>query len=687
MNLSTKKEKIRKEILAFKGKNMKDCSDSEKNMLRNVMAVGCSLALALLFMVLYLQPSVYAAFREKISPSNILPYGIMVGIFLLACIGFQWIFRKICKQVEKLPALLLCAVSWGVAFVLAILLLVSFRYELVAFDAPPSNLLSYHMNFKATVVGIAGISCAVILLIEKMGKISLGKKQSIFLYGLAFFFGIIYCYALVTPNVFSMWYNVYHTNAYYNSVYNTLCGVPRSEISCSIYGFYSLLLAPVVKLLGGGNEAFFYAVAGIAFVSFMCLAYALFGLVRSNLVKCLGMVAMLLVPCSMQRGIYLQLTPHRVIFPCIMLGYLVFLYKHKCTGWFSKFVGYVLCGLAMVWNFETGIVCLVAYIAFFFIEVVKDYSLKTGKFYIEAVKKIVCAILTVAGSLGFVNVVNLLMGGEKISFKMFIFPFMNDSYFSALLTDYQSGIAAWYFVAVLALVLIGNGISKTKLAPRIAVRNDARASVLFALGVLSLGQMSYYINRAAYGNLGIVFFPAIVMLCVVTDYCLVCYVNHKWESGFLHQLSRAFTYVSLTVLVLVGVGTLYNYQTMQNFRNDNLYREQSAYKTVEEEMEMQLPKDTPALGMSIPTLYGELGWDSQYHLLDVADYGVYPDIYNYLEKELNENIEEPILIENLTLEDIQAHVSLDEFLGKYMATKHFKLYEIDLVYWEPIPKQ
>ena len=661
---------------------MEKIKDMEKRMMRNIAASGFALAMAVLFIQVYLRPLVYQYVREHIVNSNIVPYAGMIVCFIGFYLLFQWVLYKLWDKV-KIPPILTVLIAWGLVLLHIVLLIISYLSETSLFDAPGADILSYHTNEKAALIAIAGIFFMTVAAVERMQKISYKRKQSICLYIFALLFGLIYCYSLFTPNSLASFYNVHHSNAFLNSIYNTVQGTARSELNSSVYGYYGLLLAPIVKLLGGRLEDYYYAVCLVALFAHMCLAYALFHLVRSNVIKCAGILALLLVPCSMQRGIYLQLIPLRTTFPCILVAFLVFYYQHKKSSWLWQLVGYILCGMSLIWNFETGIVCLAGYISFFIVEDLKDYSLKQKELYLNILKKIGCAAAAVLGALGAVNLVNLLMGGGLISFKAFIFPMMNEQYFSELLTDYQRGVVAWLFVAALAFILIGGSLGQTKLTPAGGARSSKRSSVLFAIGVLSLGQMTYYINRSAYGNLNIVFFMAILMLCIVADYCLSSYVNRRYRTPFMKNLCRGFSYVLLTVLFVIGIGGVYNYSNMQNYRTNNQYWDRSAADDIERQLKEYCEPDTRALGMVIPALYIDLQWDSGYHLIDAADYGVYPKVYEYLDKELNEVIDVPILIEAATMEKMKAAFSLDGFLERYEPEKSFVFYENKLVYWVP----
>lgn len=673
-------------------------NNQETKTVKNVVVYGLAFFIAMLYMQIYLSEPVYTFIKRNVTTSNILPYGLLIIIFILAAILGNWVIktaavRRIFEKMNKTAAVI---ISWALVITNMVLLIISYLTEMELFDGPTPEDFTFHMNDKITLLVMAAVLLLVVGIIENMSAIQEEKqKNKVYFYLFALLMGILFAYVMFTPNCYMTFYNLHHANAYYNSVYNAMHAAPRTELNSSVYGFYGILLAPFVKLLGGTYTDFCYVISFVGVLSYICIIYVLAKLVQSPVVKYAGAAALVVYNCSMSWGVYRQLIPHRIVFACILLAYLTFMYTHQKMSRLYIGIGYIICALSIVWNFETGIVCLVAYISFFMVEVLKDYSLKQAHFYVELLKKILLAVLTFAGALGFVNIVNLCWGGGGISLRMFLFPTLNSSYMSGFLTtDYQKGVVAWLFIAAMAFVLIGHVISKVRLSPQAESEKAAgikdlgqgrtfRDNVLFVTAVIALGQMTYYINRSAYGNLAIAYFTAILMLCIICDFCLRGYVNRLYQSNFMNHLCRGFSYLMLTVLAVLILGGIYNYPNAQSKRLELSLRETTAVQVAEEEIASVCPPDTRAIGLSIAGLYSDLGWDSYYHIIDIADIGVYEPAAGILLEELNNRIDEPVLLDNHVIEELEEAGSLDLFYNRYHAEKKIHLYDTEIIYYVP----
>lgn len=679
-------------------------------MTRHAIATIISAMVAVLCMFLYSYPPVYKFIRAHVIQSNIIPYAVMLGCFFACYLLTRWVLWKTRWKISIPPAIA-AFTAWVIAAVHVLLLFISYKREMGIMDAPQEDILIWHRSETLSLFAMAAIFCLGAALVGQHGKEKGKNGGNAFIYLFAFFTGIIFCYTVYTPNTFKLYYDTHHSNAWLNSVFNALQGAPRSEFNTCIYGYYGIYLAPLVKLFGGRTEDYYYVACIVALVAYMCLAYAIVQMVKSTAVKCAGIIAPVLVRCTTQHQVYPQLIPHRIVFPCVILAYLVFCAKKKKTSLPWNILGLFLCAIAITWNFETGIVCLMGYISFFLVEAVKKFSLKQAAFYKTASIWIAGAISAVGGALLTVNILNLIMGGGLIGFKEFIFPLLNEKYKDFLLTDYPRGILPWLFVALLALGMAAKGLSGTRLCPQddiiknqtdsggtmpsgetLSIRRQAsygrENSIIFATAVLAMGLMTYYINRSAYGNLNIVYFQAVFLLCVAADSCITDYSGRRWHTPFLRNLNRAFANVFMSVLLILAIGSIYNFHNVNVFRASIGLRDMTEVRAVEREIEDYCPPDTKALGLTVPALYSDLKWNSGYHLIDAADYEVYPEIYEYLAEELNERLDEPILIETRTLNDIEDNSSLsgsslDGFYSRFEQKKSFTLYDNEIVYWAP----
>ena len=383
-------------------------------------------------------------------------------------------------------------------------------------------------------------------------------------------------------------------------------------------------------------------------------------------------------------SVYRQLIPHRILFACILVAYIVFIYKHNKISKFYKCIGYGICMLGLMWNFETGIVCVLSYMAFYIIDALKDFSLRSSMLYIKLAKEVLFTVLTFLAAFGVINIVNLCMGGGFVSLTMYLFPLMGSEFVTGTLTvKYQKGVVAWLFIAALSFVMVGYAISKTKLVPNSDNERSIRDNILFTIGVITLGQMSYYINRPAYGNLVIAYFMSVLMMCIICDYCITRVAKRTYKSEFMRGVSNGFACLHLTVMFVLVLGGIANYGNAQEYRESQEQKNMEQVEIFKAQIVENCEKDTKALGLTIPMIYSELGWDSQYHLIDFADIGLSEKTYDYLSEELNYNLNEPILIEKYALDKIMENRNIDEFYVKFKKVKTFELYDTELEYYVP----
>ena len=111
-------------------------------------------------------------------------------------------------------------------------------------------------------------------------------------------------------------------------------------------------------------------------------------------------------------------------------------------------IGFLLMILSIIWNFETGVVYSMSVIAFFIVLVMKKYKLNQKRLYYMIAVLLVAFILVILAALGLTGLINVSMGGNMITFKKFIFPLMNESYFDYL-KEVQIQVGKMYICVVL----------------------------------------------------------------------------------------------------------------------------------------------------------------------------------------------------------------------------------------------
>ncbi|MBQ4284699.1 MAG: hypothetical protein IJB96_12335 [Lachnospira sp.] len=643
-----------------------------------VLAYGVALLVANCLLELYLLPPVTAWVTANVSHSNIAPYASYILVFLCAYLLCSFIFKngRIAGRLEKLTDFRAAIAGWFPAGLNGVLLIAGFAREQQLFDGPSTSQFIFHASDFLSIAFMCAVFVVVHYRLEKSGESDKGVKVSTNarVYGLGAVLALLLAVAIFTPNTYKNYHGLYHTNAYFNSIYNYMQGVPRTELNGSVYGFYGMFMAPLVKLFGGSLTGYFVVESLLTVVAYMCMVYAVANVVKNRYVKYITVATMAVYSLCFSYSVYRQLVPHRILFPSIIVAYMVWLKGKENISTLLRFLyvalGYVICMISVVWNLETGVVCLIGYTAYFIMKALHRYTFCSVWFYAECIKRTLYMVVAVIGAYGLVNIVNYALGGEPVTVSMFVFPVMTDSYVSGEISvGYPSGIVAWVMVAALMFAVIAYGVS---------VKNGAE--LLSAVAVITLGLMTYYINRSAYGNLQIVYFTSVLVMGVVSDRCLVYYSKVK---GIVHTLYKSTACLMLTIMMVLVCGGIVNYPIISVHRLRSEYKKMDEVEAFKQAIERGCDKDTKALGLMVPLIYSDLGWDSGYYLLDVADIELNPDMIEFLGNDLNYELQKPLLIDTFTYEKLDGMAGLDGFEARYTKKESFKLYDVELMYYVP----
>ena len=139
---------------------------------------------------------------------------------------------------------------------------------------------------------------------------------------------------------------------------------PYSEHMESLYGHYALLYMPVLRVLHRFFHVdyltgIFAVTAVITGVSILLFAYVLNYFAKHDVVYYLALFAigeeyfML-----MQGGVFMQVHPHRMIFPIALAALALLEYKKQKR---YHVLAVILLALSFVWSTEVGIVTMLSY--------------------------------------------------------------------------------------------------------------------------------------------------------------------------------------------------------------------------------------------------------------------------------------------------------------------------------------
>ena len=205
--------------------------NSENNLIRKIFSIGIAYLVALAGIELYVYKiEGNPVYSGKIT-SNIIPYAVFLLVFcLLVCI----IMKNRLKlsgsnnKVYSVISALIILVVFGI-------LIGCYLNEVNLFDGPAADDYLYHANEKITVIALTAIFIIMLAVIKKENAVVQPVKNKVYLYLFAVAAGLIYAYSFYLPNVYSTDYNVYHFDAYFNTVYSAVNGVARSGLIMHLY--------------------------------------------------------------------------------------------------------------------------------------------------------------------------------------------------------------------------------------------------------------------------------------------------------------------------------------------------------------------------------------------------------------------------------------------------------------------
>ena len=559
--------------------------------------------------------------RAKTEGSNLIQYAAMCAAFIMMYLAMNLILEiRVFHNERFLDAF--CIIS---CVSIAWFMCICWQQDVKVNNSHADDYI-WHM-YPAWIVLL--ILCVLTLLYEAVAMhvdFSRGKlRYCVFLY-----------YALITflggfLNYYLNYLDVdnFHGSAVFNSVYNVMHGVPYEEISNSVYGNYALLLAIPMKILGNGE--YFDLSRIMCLLTMVCIAlgiYVIHNLIERKDTRLLCVSALLWVYIFRKTN-YWQLYPMRILCPMILLAWMVFLNKREnCDKKIHKYLlhafTYFILVFSIVWNKESGVVCLIGYLVFSFAKGLAVSLTKNKWRILGTLLECVIMITTIISAFFVVGIYNLIAAGKWITWQVFFFPLFTRRYMvDSLMMSLQKGIWPWMAVAFLFLAMF------CRLGIKILCKQeiDPKEYIYTAAAVIGLGLMTYFINRATYMNLTICYYEAVICIGGI-----VCSMERE-DYGII--IARFMKAISTLVLVALVVGEVLHLGTAM-YTDRGTSRQEIL--TLRDQIREDAEEDTYAFGINIPELYSLLGWDTRSYTTDWADVFITRDlildkIYRDLEAE------------------------------------------------------
>lgn len=277
--------------------------------------------------------------------------------------------------------------------------------------------------------------------------------------------------------------------------------------------------------------------------------------------------------------------------------------------------GYIISALAIIWNNDTGIICLVAW-----------GSLHTYLLFSKRKVKIsnlLILLLPIASmSICFycawksTSIYNMVIGGKNINLYYFLFPLLENNYmYNILHIEIPIYITYWMPTLLLFYIFLGQSIASISFIAK-KLQFNGQISIGFFISVLGIGQFMYFMNRCAYFNLLLCYYQTTILLLFISEYTISAFFKNK--KNILDTIKTIIFYCSVGTLVTLTTIMFINIK-LYYIPYINGYINMSSLTAVTEYINTKVEKDTPIISINTATLGIALGWKNELGFIDLPD--------------------------------------------------------------------
>ena len=557
---------------------------------------------------------------------DIIPFRNMV-FFVAACIIFVTvtIISYCIMSKVKVGWSTTAEKAWGVVPIVALIVWIVLFYmneTNTEHSLNKEELIRGYFPFPLWIVlMLIGVTFCLFALRKKQSEKALKIRKTMRAV-IALLFTLATSVQFYAPNIFQdIQGGTYHSHAYTNSIINACWLIPYSKNMESLYGHYAILYMPILKLLHRFFHidyltGIFIVSAVLAGISILLFIYILDYFAKDDLIFYLAMFAigeeyfML-----MQGGVFLQVHPHRMISPIALAA--LALWEHK-TQKKHSLLAIGLTTLSFVWSTEVGIVTMLSFALFRWIQHVMDGKVFSIRKIVLLLREIAVYVLLPFGLSGIIiNGYNLLAGGDILDFGEFMFPLISDrGYIDNIELPLPDATHAWAGAAILFLGAVCIALFQV-LFPDEKKENRGLKSFWFLLGIMSLGLMLYYINRPVEGCMFIIMFTMLILQASILQKCQNVYLEWKESKQSVFAKPNYFPMLSLRVittfiLFVMAFDSIYSMPKAWKTSAETIWKRDELLEFTEYVYE-QIPPDAVSFGEGVPELMSMIDRDTHLH--------------------------------------------------------------------------
>lgn len=320
-------------------------------------------------------------------------------------------------------------------------------------------------------------------------------------------------YFLMPKTYFMTQGSIHHYMAYTYPITKINFGYTLGIDFLSLYGYYPYFYSLVMKIFHIDsvlNLGYIFAVLTI--ISFIFVAYSINKSIKNKGVALLVFIACfytLIIKSIYNSGAsYLQYTPHRLLFPSMILAYIFHLYNNKMSNKGIIF-GYIILSLALFFNFETGLICLITYtISIMFYKYNNKSSIK------KLIPFLLLSLASIFLYLSIVELITYIRTGKLIEISNITFGsnvFAKDGFMMLRMNIRE----IWLLLAIIVFIVLGFILSKMKFLDNEKIKIEDY--YMFTLCILSIGLFIYFVGRSVFTNFLVGAYPIFILFGMIID--------------------------------------------------------------------------------------------------------------------------------------------------------------------------
>lgn len=579
--------------------------------------------------------------KEFLGLHNVPFYICSCAVFVLTTSGVFLLLEKKGGALfhTKTAELILACVSILIFFSWSISL---FMKEPVILSNEKPGLLRQCMPFFKWFLIAAGITVVLLLLFSYLPKFRMAKgtSTSIDTAGTKRFSikkliraAISLAFTIATSSLFycpNLFYDTqggtYHSTAYTNSIIMVCWRTPYSWRMHDYYGHYALIYMPFLKLLRRIFGINFWTgicimIAIFSSISILAFLYVLDYFVKNDFIYFLSMFSIGVEFYMLMRGTgeYYQIMPQRLLFPILVVAFAVWEHKHEKTNTcLSNILAVVLLTLSIIWSTEIGLVAMLSFTAYRWVEHIYDGT----SFHIKktvSLFKYLLFFLAIPFAIAYLMVgcYNAWAGGDLfMSFEEYMYPLISEKgYISHIELPLQGASGLWVGISLLFLAMMCLSV-----LPSLFSKEEPKKDYVlyFLMGVLSEGSLIYYVNRPVYTVTAVDMYFAIIFTAVIfekTQRYFVSEILHKSDESSLS--GKAIFYLSYRIVSLFILVTMFLdgiYYIPETFKNakETIWN-MAEYDEFTQYVYVQVPPQAYYIGEGVPELAAYLDRDPSLH--------------------------------------------------------------------------